>query len=105
MSHLLPSSLPPFDRYLLGAMEKFVPASEREEWLLSWESELWHKHHLARRKQFVFPAPDITAGLIRDALWLWGDGWRRTFPGHRHALPGGAPHSFRARRGNRCGFE
>jgi len=81
MSHLLPSPLPPFDRYLLCAMEKFVPASEREEWLLSWESELWHKHHLARRTQFVFPVPDLTAGLIRDALWLWGDGWRRAFQG------------------------
>jgi hypothetical protein len=62
-------------------MEKFVPASEREEWLLSWESELWHKHHLAGRTQFAFPAPDLTAGLIRDALWLWSDGWRRTFQG------------------------
>jgi hypothetical protein len=81
MSHLLPSPLPRFDRYLLGVMERFVPASEREEWLLSWESELWHKHHLARRTQFAFPAPDLTAGLIRDALWLWGDGWRRTFQG------------------------
>ncbi|HWZ52170.1 MAG TPA: hypothetical protein VNW54_11975 [Granulicella sp.] len=62
-------------------MEKFVPASEREEWLLAWQSELWHKHHLARRTQFAFPAPDLTTGLIRDALWLWGDGWRRTFQG------------------------
>ena len=81
MSHPLPSPLPPFDRYLLSVMERLVPASEREEWLLSWEAELWHKHHLARRTQFAFPAPDLTSGLIRDALWLWGDGWRRTFHG------------------------
>src|ERR1700692_1251078 len=81
MSHLLPSPLPPFDRYLLSVMEKLVPASEREEWFLAWQSELWHKHHLARRTQFAFPAPDLTTGLIRDALWLWGDGWRRTFQG------------------------
>lgn len=81
MNHLLPSPLPPFDRYLLAVMEKFVPALEREEWLLSWEAELWHKHHLARRTQFAFPAPDLTAGLIRDALWLWSDGWRRAFQG------------------------
>jgi len=71
------TALPRFDRSLLRAAARIVPASERGEWRRTWQAELWHAHHRGRRGDGL----DLSAGLVRDALWLRGDSWRRMFSG------------------------
>jgi len=78
MSQLLPSPLPVFDRKLLRAVEKVVPAAEREEWSRTWQAELWHMHHRSRNRRTT---ADLSIGLTRDALWLCTESWRRTLSG------------------------
>ncbi len=83
MRSLLPSPLPLFDRRLLRAVETLVPEAEREEWLRTWQAELWHMHHRRRgsRSQSLLITTDLSIGLTRDALWLRTESWRRTFSG------------------------
>jgi hypothetical protein len=83
MTPQLPSPLPRFDRALLRAVEKIVPAAGRAEWLRTWQAELWHTHHRRRdgaRRGFSVAA-DLSLGLACDALWLRGESWRQTFRG------------------------
>jgi hypothetical protein len=83
MSHELPSPLPIFDRMLLRSVEKVVPSSEREEWLQTWEAELWHVCHRSRNRgsrSFGIIA-DLSVGLTCDAVWLRTESWRRAFSG------------------------
>ena len=51
MSHTLPTPLPRFDRRLLRAVETIVPVAERNEWLRTWEAELWHAHQSEVRRK------------------------------------------------------
>ena len=87
MSHELPSPLPRYDRNLLSAVARIVPASERVEWSRIWQAELWHMHHRGhptsrwRRTLTVAMTTDLSIGLTRDALWLRGEGWRRALSG------------------------
>ena len=75
------SPLPSFDRNLLGAVEKIVPADQRAEWSRTWQAELWHMHDRARgRKGFVITV-DLSIGLMCDALWLRTDSWSRALSG------------------------
>ncbi len=70
--------LPTFDRRLLLVVEKVVPAGERAEWTRGWQAELWHGHYYGRTYRAT---TELTAGLIRDAIWLRGESWRRAFSG------------------------
>jgi len=79
------SPLPWFDRNLLRAVEKIVPAEERAEWSRTWRAELWHMHHrtdrrVPGRKDFGI-AVDLSIGLMCDALWLRTDSWSRALSG------------------------
>jgi hypothetical protein len=62
------TTLPRFDRMLLGTVQYAVPELDRPDWLRTWHSELWHLHHnkLTRSK----PTATLAIGLTRDALWL-----------------------------------
>jgi len=83
----LPKPLPNFDRRLLRAVERIVPAAERPEWSRTWHAELWHMHHRARarrahtRGQSLALISDLSIGLTRDALWLRTESWRRALSG------------------------
>jgi hypothetical protein len=79
----LPSPLPSSDRNLLRVVERVVPHSEREEWSRVWQAELWHAHHRSRngRRATASAAADLSLGLIRDALWLRTESWRRVLSG------------------------
>ena len=79
------SPLPWFDRNLLRAVEKIVPAEERAEWSRTWRAELWHMHNrtgrrVPGRKDFGI-AVDLSIGLMCDALWLRTDSWSRALSG------------------------
>ena len=75
--------LPVFDRNLLRTVEFIVPPTEREEWLRSWQAELWHLHHRTsnRRAQTMVVVTDLSIGIIRDACWLRSHSWRRALSG------------------------
>ena len=75
--------LPRFDRTLLQRIEKVVPLSEREEWSRAWQAELWHVHHRGtdQRIRRVAATSDLAIGILRDALWLRTESWRRSFSG------------------------
>ncbi len=83
----LSNPLPDFDRRLLRAVERIVPATERPEWYRTWHAELWHMHHRARtrraqsRAQTFAMISDLSIGIARDALWLRTESWRRAFSG------------------------
>jgi len=81
MSPVAASPLPFFDRNLLRAVEKIVPAGEREEWSRTWRAELWHMHHQARRGKDFGITADLSIGLMCDALWLRTDSWGRALSG------------------------
>jgi hypothetical protein len=74
-------ALPWFDRNLLRAVEKIVPADDRAEWSRTWRAELWHMHHRARRAKNLGITIDLSIGLICDALWLRTDRWGRALHG------------------------
>jgi len=75
------SPLPFFDRNLLRAVEKIVPADERAEWSRTWRAELWHMHHRDRRRKSFGITLDLSIGLTCDALWLRTDSWGRALNG------------------------
>jgi len=79
----LPSPLPLFDRNLLRAVERIVPAAERDDWCRSWQSELWHVRHRtpSRRSPATLVLVDLSIGLLCDAIWLRTDSWRRSLNG------------------------
>jgi hypothetical protein len=56
---------------------------DRQEWLRGWQAELWHLHHRNRRRRIpsVAAVSGLSVGLLRDALWLRSDSWRRAFSG------------------------
>lgn len=87
MSPIAAPPLPFFDRNLLRAVEKIVPAEERGEWSRTWSAELWHMHHRAVRNERtergkdVGITVDLSIGLICDALWLRTDSWGRALNG------------------------
>jgi hypothetical protein len=62
------------DRRLLTAMQRIVPAPERDEWTRSWYGELWHARERRR-------GSGLALGLIRDALWLRGESLRTAHDG------------------------
>ena len=83
MSQTSAPALPPFDRKLLGVVERLVPLAQREEWSRAWQAELWHMHHRRgqRHGSALLAMADFSIGLTRDALWLRTESWRRTFTG------------------------
>ena len=75
--------LPRFDRALLSGIEKMVPAADRDEWSRAWQAELWHVHHRRgdRRLRRASATRDLATGILRDALWLRTESWRRALRG------------------------
>ncbi|HEX5284420.1 MAG TPA: hypothetical protein VFW30_09885 [Bryocella sp.] len=73
----LPSPLTRTDCLLLAATQRLVPIAEREEWLRSWQAELWHRSH----QRCAHPAPDLFFGVLQDALWLRTETVSRTLTG------------------------
>src|ERR1700709_1899776 len=77
MSQLF-ADVPFFDRILLRTLQYAVPPSDRDDWLRTWHSEIWHlNHHRAAQTR---PAT-LVVGLTRDALWLRTESWRRALDG------------------------
>ncbi len=62
----LPSPLTRADRLMLAATQWLVPVAEREDWMRSWQAELWHRSH----QRIPGRAPAMLFGVIQDALWL-----------------------------------
>lgn len=73
------ASLPARDRALLHAALRLVPAADREDWTRAWLGELWHRSH--PRAHITHSAIDLYPGLLRDALWLRGESYRRALSG------------------------
>ena len=73
------SPLPRNDELLLTTVKYAVPPADREEWLRTWHSELWHLHHGRRTR--TRPAATLALGLTRDALWLRTEAIKRAFAG------------------------
>lgn len=78
MSPIYKTDISKCDRFLLRAGASLVPPSNREEWRRNWHAELWHMHD--RRRRF-HSLPGLSAGLLRDALWLRAEAWRRAYAG------------------------
>jgi hypothetical protein len=66
------------DRLLLRAGSRIVPAAHRDEWRRNWHAELWHMYDRRARARAI---PSLSAGLLRDALWLRVESWRRAYSG------------------------
>ena len=73
-----PPPLTRLDRSLLSLGQRLTPAGEREEWLRSWQAELWYVYSRARGKR---RGRSLASGLLRDALWLRTDSWRVALSG------------------------
>jgi hypothetical protein len=81
MSSSVSPGLPGFERSLLSTVGRLVPSQEREEWLRTWQAELWYIRHRSRDRH-VSPLTgilDLSIGLTRDALWLRTETWRVAF--------------------------
>jgi hypothetical protein len=65
------------ERFLLRLGSSIVPTADRDDWRRTWHAELWHLHHRRR----IHNLPGISAGLLRDALWLRAESWRRAYAG------------------------
>jgi hypothetical protein len=63
------------DQFMLRAGAALVPVSDRQEWRRNWHAELWHIHDRRGRTHA------LSAGLLRDALWLRAESWRRAYTG------------------------
>lgn len=73
------SLLSRFDRVLLQTAQRIVPLGERADWLRCWHAELWHRRY--PRAAVSHSAADLYPGLVRDALWLRTESWRRALSG------------------------
>jgi hypothetical protein len=60
-----------------------VPATERDDFLRSWEAELYHMHHCVPRRRLsaLRLHIDLPLGVASDALWLRTHSLRRSFAG------------------------
>ena len=68
-----------FDDNLLRVVQYAVPLADRDDWLRVWQSEIWHLNH--RRIARPDTQATLAAGLIRDALWLRTEAWKRALEG------------------------
>ena len=75
------STLPRSDRFLLRGISYIVPQMDREEWLRSWEAELWWRRHPLSREAHHELFTDLSMGLCRDAFWLRIESWLRLLRG------------------------
>lgn len=73
----LPSPLRRQDRLLLAAAQWLVPMNDREDWVRSWQAELWHRAYRPKRES----TSGLLPGVIQDALWLRGDSVRQALTG------------------------
>lgn len=71
-----PCELSRQDRALLDLAGRLVPCAEREEWHRAWEGELWHERNRDCNGPKTNHSSGLSAGLIRDALWLRFEGWK-----------------------------
>jgi hypothetical protein len=78
MSPALQPTLSNCDRFMLRAGASLVPAAERDDWRRNWHAELWH---MRNRRSCARSLPGLSAGLLRDALWLRAESWRRAYTG------------------------
>ena len=75
------STLPRSDRLLLRGIAYIVPRMDREEWLRSWEAELWWRRHPLSGGAHTELFTDLSMGLCRDASWLRLESWLRLLRG------------------------
>lgn len=67
------------DRTLLRLALRLVPSGDRDDWTRTWLGELWHRSH--PRAHITCSAIDLYPGLLRDALWLRTESFRRAVSG------------------------
>lgn len=77
-SSLSGPSLSGYDCLMLRAGAAIVPAADRDDWRRNWRAELWDMHDRRRRTRNL---RGLSAGLLRDALWLRAESWRRAYAG------------------------
>ena len=70
--------LPKSDRMLLRWMGYIVPSRDRQDWLRSWEAELWWRRYATSPEAHRELRTDLSIGLCLDAFWLHLDNWRGT---------------------------
>jgi hypothetical protein len=75
------STLPKSDQLLLRGIGYIVPQMNRDEWLRSWEAELWWCRHPLSGEAHYELSTDLSIGLCRDALWLRLESWLRLLRG------------------------
>lgn len=66
---------------LLAAAAVILPRSIRSDWTRTWHAELWHLHHPRSGAPLNHSKPNLTSGLICDALWLRTDACKRALRG------------------------
>ena len=73
----------PFNQRIMSLAARIVPANERAEWLRVWHAELWHMHDrdLNRHVKKTGRVAGLSAGIVRDALWLRTENWRCSLRG------------------------
>ena len=81
MTSPVESVLPKSDRLLLRGMRHIVPSIDRNDWLRSWEAELWWRRHPPSREAHNELFTDLSIGLCRDAFWLRLESWGRVLRG------------------------
>lgn len=79
MTPSLSPVLSPLDDVLVRSALRLVPVDDRADWLRCWQAELWHRRH--PRAGISRSAADLYPGLVRDALWLRTESWRRALAG------------------------
>jgi hypothetical protein len=75
------SALPRSDRLLLRIIGYIVPLSDRDDWLRSWEAELWWRRYPPCREARHELFTDLSIGLCLDAFWLRLENWGRVLRG------------------------
>lgn len=75
MTPLVGSALPRSDQLLLRGIGYIVPQSDRDDWMRSWEAELWWRRHPPSCEPRYELFTDLSIGLCRDALWLRLQSW------------------------------
>ena len=78
-----PLPLPALNRLVLRSVQHLVPVSEGDDFLRSWQAELFHMHHCVPRGRLstVRLHIDLPLGVVSDALWLRTHSLRRSLAG------------------------
>lgn len=75
------TKLPRRDQNLLRGIGFLVPTVDREEWIRSWQAELWCRRYSTNSPRSVVFFTDLSMGLCHDALWLRLSSWEALLRG------------------------